>query len=277
MSNLLKAIKNVINSHGLSIEDVSTSNNRANAMGESLELYIKKSFAGITNYKEQKEDLDKIFSYQGNTRNPPDAMLKNGDAIEIKKIESYSGDLQLNSSHPKRKLFSNDIRISNSCRNCEEWTSKDHLYIVGHVDKQTKSLKSLWFFYGECFANDDDFYESIENKIKKKLLEIEELNDNATTELGRFNNIDSLNVSSLRVRGMWILSHPKKIFGDLYDFDQNSGKDFQLYAIMTKSKFDSFPKLDRTALLDCEGIEIIETDIQVADTLTKSILLTYSI
>jgi len=40
-------------------------------------------------------------------------MPKGGDALEVKKTETLSTELQLNSSHPKAKLFSNSTLINN--------------------------------------------------------------------------------------------------------------------------------------------------------------------
>lgn len=48
-----------------------------------------------------------------------DAMLRGGDAIEVKKIESNTGDIQLNSSHPKDKFLFTGSMITEACRNAE--------------------------------------------------------------------------------------------------------------------------------------------------------------
>lgn len=68
--------------------------------------------------------MSEVFSYLGNNSNPPDAMLRNGDAIEVKKIESLSSALTLNSS-----------MISTACREAEQWSEKDMIYVVGVVEK----------------------------------------------------------------------------------------------------------------------------------------------
>ncbi len=51
-------------------------------------------------------------------------MIKNGDAFEIKKTEVLSTEIQLNSSHPKSKLFKTSTLINNHCKNCETWEEK---------------------------------------------------------------------------------------------------------------------------------------------------------
>ncbi|MEA3512169.1 MAG: NgoPII family restriction endonuclease [Campylobacterota bacterium] len=108
MSNILKAFINIINNYQTSITNVTQGNNRANNMGEGLETYIKDVFASTTNETDEQtklEKLSRIYSYQGNKNNPPDLMLKNSDAIEIKKIESKNTAIALNSSYPKANFM----------------------------------------------------------------------------------------------------------------------------------------------------------------------------
>ena len=59
-----------------------------------------------------------VFSYTGNQNNPPDIILKNGDAIEVKKVQGNANALALNSSYPKAKLYSDSTMITSNCRNC---------------------------------------------------------------------------------------------------------------------------------------------------------------
>lgn len=56
------------------------------------------------------------FSYIGNQNNPPDLMIKHGDAIEIKKIQTANANLVLNSSYPKDKLYANNPMITKTVR-----------------------------------------------------------------------------------------------------------------------------------------------------------------
>ena len=109
MSNILKAFINIVNNHQSNIKNITHGNNRANNMGEGLESYIRDLFANtlnVDNSQQKLEILSDTFSYQGNKNNPPDLILKNSDAIEIKKLESKSSAIALNSSYPKAKLFS---------------------------------------------------------------------------------------------------------------------------------------------------------------------------
>jgi len=67
------------------------------------------------------------LSYLGNQNNPPDFIIKKGDAVEVKKIGGLVGSIALNSSYPKSKLHSDDVRILQSCRECDggNWSKKD--------------------------------------------------------------------------------------------------------------------------------------------------------
>lgn len=156
MNNIINAIINLVKSPKIDLEHQSTSKNRANSMGESLEEYIKDLFAGTVSIKDpiiRNEKLSHTFSYLGNQNNPPDIMLINGDAIEVKKIESKSASLALNSSYPKAKLFSDNPLLKKECRECENWSIKDMLYAVGYV--KNNKLSSLAF---ESISITGDFY-----------------------------------------------------------------------------------------------------------------------
>lgn len=88
-NNIITAIVNLVNHTILTLGKEMKQNNRANAMGTALEDYIKNLFSSSFNLKgqEQIEKWEKVFSYLGNNTNPPDMMLRGGDAIEVKKIK----------------------------------------------------------------------------------------------------------------------------------------------------------------------------------------------
>ena len=176
MTNLLIALKNLADNP---IADIAThykSNNRANNMGDALEYYIKDIFCGCINETDEsirKQLYNDNFSFPGAKNNPPDAIIRNGDAIEIKKIESLKSEIALNSSYPKAKLYSNSPMITQECKDCENWDVKDIIYVIG-VAKNNK-LRSLWFIYGNCYAADKEVYERIKNKISSGLEELKEI------------------------------------------------------------------------------------------------------
>jgi hypothetical protein len=105
-ANTLVAIKNIVTMPIGELQSFYKSRNRANNMGEALENYIKDVFAGTlheTNEQNRLIRLEEVFSYSGNQNNPPDMIVRNSDAIEVKKIESVGVALALNSSYPKAK------------------------------------------------------------------------------------------------------------------------------------------------------------------------------
>lgn len=149
MSNIINAILNLVTDPKIKLHEYSSGHNRANDMGKGLEEYIKDLFAGTvneTNEQNRNIALSSVFSYLGNQNNPPDAMLRGGDAIEVKKIESNNSSLALNSSYPKAKLFSDSSMISAACKLCEKWSVKDMIYAVGIVPNGSGVLPHLQWF-----------------------------------------------------------------------------------------------------------------------------------
>jgi len=263
MSNTLKAFINIVNNYQYNIQTITSGNNRANNMGEGLEHYIQSAFANIfsdANPMAKLIKFEEIFSYQGNKNNPPDLILKNGDAIEIKKLEGKKSAIALNSSYPKDKLYANSTMITKACRECEAWTQKDMLYAIGHIPKATKNLKSLWLVYGDCFCADKETYERIKDTISNGITSIENVEFTATNEIGKVKKIDPLGITDLRIRGMWHIENPNKIFDYLYEYDES--KDFQLMALMRKEKYNSMPKNDREIIENMESVEVREVKIK---------------
>ncbi|MBT3447728.1 MAG: NgoPII family restriction endonuclease [Candidatus Thioglobus sp.] len=262
MANILTAIKSIVEFTDLSIQNITDGSNRMNNMGEGLEDYIKSAFSDTlneTNKAKKIEKISKTFSYTGNKNNPPDMMLRGGDAIEVKKKESSSSSLQLNSSHPKSKLLATNTRINKTCAECENWNIKDLIYAVGYV--KSKQLKSLWMVYGDCYAANDETYQKVEDKIKTSISNLGDLDINeSTNELSGVRNIDPLNITYLRVRGMWIVENPAKVFDYVFEYDKSAK--FQLVCLMSKNKYDSFLQNDRELLHQVNGLDIKDVKIR---------------
>ena len=262
MANILQAFINIVNNYQVNITNVTSGNNRANNMGEGLETYIKEAFSNtflVSNKKIKKQKFRDCFSYEGSKTRIPDLILKDSDAIEIKKTEVL-GDLQLNSSHPKAILYSNQ-NISDECKNCETtlWTKKDILYAMGHIPKKSKNLKSLWFVYGTCYAANQDVYQDVVDEIKTTLKTTNSLQiDTDCNELGKVKNIDSLKITYLRIRGMWVIKHPSKVFDDLYE---QTNESFSLIALIPSEKYDTFPREDRDKIETTKSITITDEEI----------------
>ena len=190
-NNILRAILNIVAFGDNDLKSyASTYLNRINAVGEQLEFYIKDAIA--TSFKlpqaQKQSTYSKVFSYLGNQNNPPDMIIKNSEAFEIKKIETAFASLALNSSPPKNKLRAGDIRITEACRNCENlaWKEKDLFYVVGNVKEGV--VNSLFFIQGVCYAANHTVYDKIHEPIKKdvdKILDSLDLEKWETVELGK--------------------------------------------------------------------------------------------
>jgi len=262
MSNIIQAFINIVNSYQQNITSVTTGNNRANNMGEGLEHYIQDMFASTHQIDDEALRLDKlseIYSYQGNKNNPPDLMLKNSDAIEIKKLESKNSAIALNSSYPKAKLYADSPMITRACKACEAWNIKDMLYTIGYTNQST--LKSLWLVYGDCFCADKETYERIKSTISEGITSIEDVEFTETKELGKVKKVDPLGITDLRIRGMWHIENPNKTFSYIYNYDDT--KEFQVMALLQKEKYDSLPELDRNNIETIENKNIIVKNVKI--------------
>ena len=263
MPNIINAICNLVENPILELKQYALSHNRANSMGESLEEYIKDLFAGVPNdaSNEVRDALIQgAFSYAGNQNNPPDAMLRGGDAIEVKKIESKSAALALNSSYPKHKLYADSPMISTACRNAETWTEKDIIYAVGVLEKER--LSSLAFVYGEDYCASKECYERIRGIIKSGVETIPGIEFAESKELGHINRVDPLGRTYLRVRGMWGIDNPFTAFEQIYQ--RNPKNLFNFMCIINDEKWLA---LENTQ----ELVELAKThkELQISDAKIK--------
>ena len=262
MTNLLIALTNLAKNPLTDIVSHYKSSNRANGMGDALEFYIKDLFCGSTatkGVKKRNETYSKYFSYLGNQNNPPDIIIRGGDAIEVKKIESLRSGIALNSSYPKDKLFSDSPMITQACRDCEDWREKDLIYTIG-VSKKNK-LQALWFIFGNCYAAEKEIYERIRSKISSGINELENVEFSDTKELGRVNRVDPLGITYLRIRGMWHIENPIKVFE--YITGVENGEKLTVNALMLKEKYLSFPENDRKNLEALDGKDVAITDVKI--------------
>lgn len=281
MSNIINAIIQLLENPKFELRKYSESHNRANNMGGALEEYIKDIFAGTVNETDENvrnQRLSEVFSYLGNQNNPPDSMLRGGDAIEVKKIEANDSYLALNSSYPKAKLFSDSPMIKKACKTCEEWIVKDMIYAVGVVDDD--NIKSLAFVYGEDYCAEKTVYEQIKTVIKTGVESIEGVEFAQTKELGRVNRVDPLGITYLRVRGMWGIENPFSVFN--YIYRREDSKKFNFMALINNEKYYSFHNYSALEKLcgEVEGFNIIDVKIKNPNNpaqLKNAKLITYAI
>lgn len=266
MINILDAIYNIAQRDELEIKDITFGNNRANNMGEGLEAFVKDAFANMFDEPDKnKRNLkyNEVFSFQGSKRNPPDLMLRNGPAIEVKKIESLTTELQLNSSHPKQTLKSDSSFITKKCVDCEDWTEKEFIYVIGHIPKNTNRLSSLWLVYGDIYSASEETYLSLKNDIATNIDEMPDVEFSETNEIGRVNKVDPLGITNLRIRGMWLLQPPFKVFDYIHNYE--NGKRFQCFAIIPSNKFNNLPDESINRLEQSEGVIIKDVNVNDPD------------
>lgn len=255
-TNVINALINLYNLKNLEINETSKTGNRINDVGANLETYIKKLFINKKD-RDYPNNAGDYFSYQGSKNNPPDFILRKGDAFEIKKLEAVSSDISLNSSFPKETLKFDDPKLTNKCKNSElkQWKEKDFFYIIGY--QKNKLLKHVFFIQGPCFACSYNYYNQIFKNLKKHIHK-GNFTFSETKEIARLNNIDPLDYTDLRIRPMFILRNPFKIF----EFCKiNKTSDLNVFCIMTSNKYFSFQK-DVLKLLEKEyDIEIQDKNI----------------
>lgn len=250
MSNIINAIYNLINNPVIELREFYKSKNRANNMGEALEEYVKDLFANTINESDEQSRLAKIsdtFSYLGNQNNPPDSMLYLGDAIEVKKIEGKNASLALNSSYPKHKLYADSKLITEACRNCEKWSEKDIIYAVGVVNGSM--LNGLCMVYGIDYAADNSTYEKIKEIIVNGVNDIPDVEFAPTNEIAKVKKVDPLGITDLRVRGMWSIENPFKVFNYIYERDFS--KKFNFMCVIRETKYSSFE--NKSLIEKCVG------------------------
>jgi len=253
MTNILKAIKHYAENQITQVTKKYSSTVSVNKVGDSLEFFVKDMFSLSLNEKDKKvkeENYRKELSWLGHATTPPDFIIKNGDAVEVKKIEGLKSTIALNSSFPKDKLYSDDSRITQGCKDCEVWSEKDMIYAIGTVNENI--LKSLWFVYGDCYCATKNTYLRVADAISDGIRNVEDIELVETTnELGGVRRVDPLGITYLRVRGMWNIEHPSKVFDYIDNLDRSL-----INVIMSESKYNSFPDIDKANLSKIGNVKI---------------------
>lgn len=279
--NILDAIMNIVKDPVINVKEYSDSRNRANSMGATLEEYIKDLFAGTitTDNKERMKRFSEVFSYFGNQNNPPDFMIKGGDAVEVKKIESMGSGLALNSSYPKYKIFADSPMITQACKTAEEWEEKDIIYAVGVLPRNNR-LRQLTLIYGVDYAAKEEVYTRIKDSISNGVNEILDIEFAETRELGRVNRVDPLGITYLRIRGMWGIENPLRVYDYIYNPDPD--KEFNFMAIVNLNKYNTFKNKDEFERFIEGRTDIIMESVEIKDPnnpaqLVEAKLITYSL
>ena len=261
--SVLDEIYNIVRHKNFALKEFYSGNNRANNMGDALEHYIKDAFAGTFHINDELPRLNiynEKFSWLGSKNNPPDIMIRGGDAIEVKKMQNAKSALALNSSYPKAYLNHTNPMITDDCKSCENWTVKDLIYCIGH--SSDINLHSLWMVYGSIYAAKQETYQRIKTIISDGIKQTPDVVFSDTKELGRVNKVDPLGITHLRIRGMWQIENPRKTFYYLHKSTED--KEFELICIIPNDKYNSFPQESRKKIEN-----IIEDGFTIEDTKVK--------
>ena len=265
MRNIIDAIITLIKNGNVNLSDSRVGINRITDEGRALENYVKNLFADTFNYSENErlEKWSEVFSYLGNDSNPPDIMLKNGDAVEVKKIKSDGAALALNSSSPKKFLSISNPMISNACRNAELWNEKDIIYAVGVVNR--KKLKHFCMIYGRDYCASEECYNRIRQRIKDGIETIPEVKFSQTREPGRVNCVDPLGITYLRIRGMWHIENPWRVFS--YVYKRNPQAEFNFMCFINLGVWTTLSNREELINLqkDYPTFQIVNTQIKNSD------------
>lgn len=210
--------------------------NRINSQGEMLEMFIRDLFSGsysIKDWEEKEKTWQNAFFHLGSVSKPPDFITRDGIAVEVKKAQTIS-NIHFNSSYPKKHYYLDK----------EKKTSLDTLYIVGKLSK-TNDLEMLWFVCGDCLFARNEVYSFRREEIKKHIGSAGDKDKQGTTkELGRYNEIDPLKITDLRIRSMYQVKHPVRVFDYLLENIQLENNKTNCFALILESKWEKFsPKL----------------------------------
>jgi hypothetical protein len=271
MSDVLLGLAHIVN-HSNFILPSTQGVGGANSVpsGKAFEVYSKDwlSLLRPGDVTERSISYEKAFSYQGADNNPPDVMFRGGDegdSFEFKKTESVSAAIALNSSFPKNILRASSPGLLNECVTCENWTSRTFYYVIGHIKKNSQLVNSLWVVDGRFMAANHETYETVFDALQKLVSDFvasKKLQRIESVELGRLRNIDTLDKTVLRVRSMWELESPAKMFSDIEGVIINRNKSV-LHALILKERWDKYPEKSKQALIDLKdthGFTLIDVE-----------------
>ena len=104
-------------------------------------------------------------------------------------------------------------------------------------------------------------YERIKDTISTGITTIQNVEFTETNELGKVKKVDPLGITDLRIRGMWHIENPTKIFNYIYEYDET--KSFQLICLMKKVKYESMPLADRQILENLDNPNVSVSDVRI--------------
>lgn len=261
-TNVLIALKNILDRNSCILTPIFRSNGTANAAGDSLEFFIKDMFCtGASQYQYAEEKMKKyneFLSWTGNSTNFPDFIIKGGVGVEPKKINNLTySTLALNSSYPKDYIYPDSQNLPKEIHE-DAWVKKEIIYAVGNLNNKTNKLLSLWFVYGNTMVADRSVYLKLIEEIRIAISKTNATLINSK-ELARAKGIDPLKLSNLRVRGMYELEHPHKVFGSYITKNDIPTEASKVFLVILKADYDQLAeKPDLSAYIATNRLTISE-------------------
>lgn len=251
-TNVLIALRNILKHNSTRLTPIFKSNVSANAVGDNLEYFIKDMFCWDAlqyTYADQKEaEYKKLLSWTGDSSHFPDLIVQGGVGVESKKVNdnSYS-TIPLNSSYPKDYVTRNTQNYPSDSLIYEpdvDWDKKPIIYAVGNLNTKNLNKKyqliSLWFAYGNTMVPNNKYYQKIiqgiRGSIKNTNSDIQLID---SKELARAHGVDKLGRTNMRVRGMYELEHPAKIFHKYINDIEAPLNKSKVYVVMLDSELEN--------------------------------------
>lgn len=255
-----------------SLDNVYDSAISINSSGERMEYLIKDLLADSIDKEsadEKAAEHKKYLSWLGSQNHPPDLMIRDGPAIEVKKSGGKHRKLQLNSSTPRTKLRSDMKRVNSDCTTCEDdiggWKEKDMVYALG--SGVTKSeFGFIWVVYGDCWCDDAEVYESVTEDLQDAIEQSPPSNgtlDTSGNEIAKVRNVGSGMGAEQRTRSMWSIGHPARMFStyiDNYETKVDTGN--PMFVVLPSEKFEDQPEQKLEEIRSNDDIDITTVDEQ---------------
>ncbi len=167
ISVAIKAIIGSLDRDGKLLINTNSNSHHGNATSQSgiaYEEFIKLAFCSFSDTKNE------ILEWQGSANHFPDIIIRNGDAIEVKKVEAYS-KVQLNSIPIHSSLLKNQC-IKAVQNKLVEWQNNEPKNLVYcFLLSKDNRIHKMAFIHEVCLAHFDtgDLKDRISQSIKNEL------------------------------------------------------------------------------------------------------------
>lgn len=248
--DVLTAIADIIDHRAFTLPTPGAAANAVGAAGTAFEMYVKDRLVGLTPGDDpgRAGRYRQYLVYEGALNNPPDAMYRGGNAGDAFEMKKFSGgpmrEIQLNSSWPKDRLRLDSYGLTDECKCCESWTERDLFYICGGVPSGTSRIAWVWVCDARLMAACNETYKRLHANLQSGIRDIPDITFSPTVELGKVLGCDRAGRTSLRIRGMWTIPTPGKMFEEVAGV-RHSERNPTLHALIREEKWQALPVASR--------------------------------